>query len=80
MICYRAAGQFFTMKNDAETHRKAAGLPPAATEKIEVNGRDDLVALLNELVAVQPQADDTETEDEGPKPIPDYVPKFLHPK
>lgn len=84
MICYRVGRRFFTMKDVAETERKAAGLLPAATQKLEIKGRDDLVSVLNALATETETEQDTSDEDDrpagGPQPIPDYVPKFLHPK
>lgn len=55
MIVYNVRRRFFTMKDDAETYRKAEGLKPAATIRVEVDSRDDLAALLNALC--EPGAD-----------------------
>ena len=83
MIIYTSGHDFFAMKNDAEKNRISLGLPPAATVKIVIETRSDLVALLNGLTwqpekrdpAVKAMVPDTvaiTTDD-----IPDCVPDFL---
>lgn len=56
MIVYNVERNFFDKKSDAETARKAAGLKPAATLKIEVRNRVELAALLNQLCALRSPA------------------------
>ena len=86
-VIYNAGSQFFTMKNDADTHRKALGLKPRELYTLRIDGRDDLVTLLNGLCQGQfvpvaptvkeyPQAvaDNVDVEDGR---VPDYVPTFL---
>lgn len=53
MIVYNVQRQWFTMKDAAEMYRKALGLKPDATGKVEINGRDDLALLLNALCEPQ---------------------------
>lgn len=49
MIVYNVRRRFFDMKAEAERHRIAEGLPPAATLKLEIADRKQLAALLTEL-------------------------------
>lgn len=49
MIVYNAGRLWFTMKADADAHRKAQGLPPAKLVKVTVNSREGLAAVLNGL-------------------------------
>jgi hypothetical protein len=49
VIVYNVGRRWFTMKNDAEAHRRAEGLPPAATFKLDIRDREDLAVLLNGL-------------------------------
>lgn len=54
MIVYNVKRRFFDMKQDAEAYRRAEGLPPPATAKIEITDRRELAALLNELAEPLP--------------------------
>ncbi|RUT88027.1 MULTISPECIES: hypothetical protein [unclassified Mesorhizobium] len=49
MIVYNVQRRWFTMKNDAEAHRKELGLPPSATFTLRIDNREELAALLNGL-------------------------------
>ena len=55
MIVYNVGRGFFELKSDAETQRKAEGLKPGATIKIEIKDRSQLAALLNGLCALEPE-------------------------
>jgi hypothetical protein len=49
MIVYNVQRRWFAQKLDAETYRIFMHLKPSALLKVEINGRDDLSALLNAL-------------------------------
>jgi hypothetical protein len=49
MIVYNVKRRFFDMKAEAEAYRRAEGLSPAATAKLEIADRAQLAALLNAL-------------------------------
>jgi hypothetical protein len=86
MIVYNVKRRWFTMKADAEAYRKAEGLPPSATFKLDIRDRDDLAALLNglcgmvafvppvPLAAVPPEVLERSRVVDNP---PDCVPQFL---
>lgn len=84
MIVYNVKRRWFTMKNDAESYRRAEGLPPSATYKLEITDRDGLAALLNGLCGAEPQSAITpvpppeviERNQITDQP-PDFIPKFL---
>jgi hypothetical protein len=87
MIVYNVQRRWFTMKNDAEAHRKSLGLPPSATYTLRIDDRDDLAFLLNGLCGI-PLDDKPVTATEiiqceviAANPIanepPDCVPAFL---
>lgn len=91
MIVYNVERRWFTMKNDAEVHRKALGLPPSATFTLWIENRDDLAALLNglcgfdehtaELGLIIPTAqlapDEVLERNQISNEPPDFVPAFL---
>lgn len=87
MIVYNVQRKWFTEKADAETLRKILGLKPSATLKLEVNGRRDLVMLLNALCEppapgkpVPAPATEALVERAyvpASRDIPDCVPDFL---
>jgi hypothetical protein len=83
MKFYHAAGRFFTMKNDADKHRKAEGLPPSDLHTLVISNRDEICAFLNGLVdhhAPDAQASYPEISPHVRVPVevvPDYVPTFL---
>jgi len=90
MIVYNVKRRFFTKKDEAEICRKAEGLKPAATIRIEVDSREDLAALLNALCdpgadpvaeANLPATDPAALLDSAfvvsSTDIPDCVPLFL---
>ncbi|MER8422460.1 hypothetical protein [Mesorhizobium sp. M1403] len=52
MIVYNVARAWFTMKADAEAHRKSLGRPPTATATIRIDSREELAALLNGLMGL----------------------------
>lgn len=54
MIVHNYGRSFFAHKADAEKARVAAGGKPGSTLTIEINGRDDLAALLNALCEAKP--------------------------
>lgn len=56
MIVYNVKRRWFAMKDEAETYRKAEGLKPAATAKVEISNREELAALLNLLCEPSPAA------------------------
>ncbi|RUU79027.1 hypothetical protein [Mesorhizobium sp. M7A.F.Ca.MR.362.00.0.0] len=68
MIVYNVQRRWFTMKNDAEAHRKALGLPPSATFTLRIGGRDDLADLLNGLCELGAQIDGA-----NPNPPPEVI-------
>lgn len=77
MIVWNAGRRFFPLKADAETHRKTHNLPPAI--KVEIDGREDLAALLNGLCAIGEDQALRATDPEIAADIPANadVPKFL---
>jgi len=88
MIVYNVGRRWFEMKNDAETYRRAEGLPAGATFKLVVEERASLAALLNGLCGVAaPQEAPPEEQipvvremiqrNQVRDDIPDYVPDFL---
>lgn len=88
MIVYNVDRAWFPMKNDAEAHRKALGLPKGALFKLVITDRDELAALLNGLTALKaeelPTGAPVEQEVAPPEvvernvlEVPDYIPKFL---
>lgn len=74
MIVYNVQRRWFTMKADAETYRKAEGLPPAKLHKVEVGDREELAGLLNVLCG----AGEVDTMPPGGSPLfiagPNIVP------
>ena len=56
MIVYNVARKWFTMKDDAERHRKTAGLKPDQTVKLDIKSREELALLLNALCEASPKA------------------------
>jgi len=72
MIVYNVQKKFFAKKEDAETYRKMFGLKPEATYKVEVQGRDDLAALLNTLTGLSIDFEPT-ISDEAKNSVPDGI-------
>ncbi|MER8406975.1 hypothetical protein NKH16_19965 [Mesorhizobium sp. M1307] len=85
MIVYNVARQWFTMKADAEGHRKSLGLPPSGTYTLRIDDRDDLAGLLNGLCGLEapvaPLMVELPTEvierNQITNTPPDCVPAFL---
>lgn len=87
MIVYNVRHRFFAMKADADTHRKAHGLPPSSIVKLEISNRDELAAFLDRLMLfLQPDTEDSRPELEVLKDapymtdidnLPEYIPEFM---
>lgn len=86
MIFYVVKARFFTKKNEAETYRRAEGLRPKDTHKIDLRSRDDMVDFLNGMLSyVQPEKPTkAHTQGEAIKPYvtdieaaPDFIPEFV---
>lgn len=88
MIVYNVGRRWFTMKNEAEAHRRGLGLKPDATFKLTIHDRDQLAALLNGLCGLEAPAEPAPAaapEAVAPPEIiarnrvavPDFVPDFL---
>jgi hypothetical protein len=80
MKFYSVGPCFFPFKEDANRHRIDCGLPPSDLHTITITNRDEICAFLNGLVNHNIQGRQTYTAPVDPEAIPDYVPKFLHPK
>ncbi len=85
MIVYNVQRRWFTMKSDAEIHRRTLKLPPRALYTLRVDDREDLADLLNGLCGAGPQIDGA-NPNPPPEVIernqitnepPDFVPRFL---
>lgn len=74
MIVYNVANRFFTMKADANDYRVEQKLPPAALNKLSIQDRVQLAALLDGLCNAEPPAPVT---CEANVNIPDFIPKFI---
>lgn len=85
MIVYNVQRRWFTMKADAEAHRRDLGLPASATFKLDIRDRVELAAFLNGLCGIGNGTPSVMAEDPSPEVIarnqisdvPDCVPKFL---
>jgi hypothetical protein len=87
MIVYNVQRRWFTMKNDAEAHRRQLGLPPSATYTLRIDNREELAALLNGLCGIEPHLEVEGCPAPAPAEViqrnqitndpPDCVPAFL---
>lgn len=83
MIVYNVDRRWFAEKAFAEAYRKASGLKPAATLKLDIGDRYDLQKLLNALCDAKPveKVAPPELIDRAYVPvetrIPDCIPDFL---
>ncbi|MER8510929.1 hypothetical protein NKH91_29620 [Mesorhizobium sp. M0894] len=76
MIVYNVSRAWFTMKNDAEAHRKRLGLPPATTATIRIDSREELAGLLNSLMGLgEIEVAEAKTMVAGPALVPPEVVK-----
>ncbi|WP_428413088.1 hypothetical protein [Pararhizobium sp.] len=82
MIVYNVGRQFFPLKDDAETERKAQFLPPRATHKIRIEDREQLAAFLNGLCENATMIANPEDPEANPRialddAALDFVPQFV---
>jgi hypothetical protein len=86
VIVYNVQRRWFTMKSDADIHRRNLKLPPAALFTLRIDDRDDLAGLLNGLCGQEPPVAPLMV-DPAVAPViernqianepPDFVPAFL---
>ncbi|MER9596101.1 hypothetical protein [Mesorhizobium sp. M0244] len=76
MIVYNVARAWFTMKADAEAHRKSLGQPPSGTATIRIDSREELAGLLNGLMGLgEIEVMQANTVVAGPALVPTEVVK-----
>lgn len=74
MIVYNVKRRWFTMKNDADTYRKAEGLKPDALATLRIDDRVELAGLLNALCgAGEVEVMQAKTVLAGPSLVPEDV-------
>lgn len=84
MIVYNVDRAWFTMKADAEAHRKTLGLKPDATVKLDISNRDELAGLLNGLCGITSAEQsavaagtDEAVIERTRVTVPEHIPAFL---